>query len=80
MTSVTKQTVFRLIVEVLIYSVLVLVYLALVLHFLAGWLRELFDREPTLYAVMSIVLMIAQSVGLERLVASLVHLTRQRRG
>jgi hypothetical protein len=80
MTSVTKRTVFRLIVEVLTYAALVVIYLALVLHFLVGWLTELFAKEPALYAAVSILLMIAQSVGLERLVASLVHLTRRRRG
>jgi hypothetical protein len=80
MTSVTKRAVSRLLVEVLIYTVLVAAYLALVLHFLTGWLKELFARQPALYAAVSILLMIAQSVGLERLVANLVHLTRQRRG
>ena len=44
--SVTKQTIFRLIIEVLIYAALVSIYLALVLHFLVGWLKELFTKEP----------------------------------
>jgi hypothetical protein len=78
--SATKRTVFHLIIEVLIYAALVSVYLALVLNFLVGWLKELFTKEPPVYAFVAILLMIAQSVGLERLVASLVHLTRQRRG
>lgn len=80
MTSVTKRTVFRLTIEVLIYAALVVVYLAFVLNFLVGWLKDLFAKEPVLYAFVSILLMLAQSVGLERLVTSLVHLTRQRRG
>jgi hypothetical protein len=80
MASVTKQAVLRLVVEVLIYTVLVIAYLALVLNFLTGWLTQLFAKEPALYAAVSILLMIAQSVGLERLVANLVHLTRQRKG
>ena len=46
--SVTKQTVFRLIIEVLIYTALVSVYLALVLHFLVSWLHELFAKQPLL--------------------------------
>ena len=77
--SVTKQTFFRLIIEVLIYAALVSVYLALVLHFLVSWLQELFARQPVAYAFVAILLMIVQSVGLERLVSALVHVTRRRR-
>jgi hypothetical protein len=77
--SVTKQTLFRLIIEVLIYAALVSVYLALVLHFLVGWLQELFAKRPVVYAFVAILLMIVQAVGLERLVSTLVHVTRRRR-
>jgi hypothetical protein len=78
--SVTKRTIFRLMIEVLIYAALVSVYLALVLHFLLGWLKELFTKEPAVYAFVAILLMIVQAVGLERLASSLVHVTRRRRG
>jgi predicted PurR-regulated permease PerM len=77
--SVTKQTVFRLIIEVLIYAALVAAYLALVLHFLVSWLQELFAKQPVAYAFVAILLMFVQAVGLERLVSTLVHVT-QRRG
>jgi hypothetical protein len=77
--SVTKQTLFRLIIEVLIYAALVSVYLALVLHFLMSWLQGLFTKQPVAYAFVAILLMIVQSVGLERLVSTLVHVTRRRR-
>ena len=77
---VTKRTLFHLLVEVLIYAALVSVYLALVLHFLLGWLKELFTKEPAVYAFVAILLMIVQAVGLERLASSLVHVTRRRRG
>jgi hypothetical protein len=77
--SVTKQTLFRLIIEVLIYASLVSVYLALVLHFLMSWLQGLFTKQPVAYAFVAILLMIVQSVGLERLVSTLVHVTRRRR-
>jgi predicted PurR-regulated permease PerM len=77
--SVTKQTVFRLIIEVLIYALLVSVYLALVLHYLVGWLQELFAKQRLAYAFVAILLMIVQSVGLERLVSTLVHVTRRRK-
>jgi hypothetical protein len=77
---VTKRTIFHLIVEVLIYAALVSVYLALVLHFLTGWLKELFAKDPVVYALVAIFLMIVQAVGLERLASTLVHVTRRRRG
>jgi hypothetical protein len=77
---VTKRTIFHLIIEVLIYAALVSVYLALVLHFLTGWLKELFAKEPAVYALVAIFLMIVQAVGLERLASTLVHVTRRRRG
>lgn len=78
--SVTKRTVFHLVIEVVIYSVLVTVYLALVLHFLVGWLKELSAKDTAVYAFVAILLMIAQAVGLERVASSLVHVARRRRG
>jgi len=78
--SVTKRTLFHLLVEVVIYAVLVAVYLALVLHFLMDWLKELSAKDPPVYAFVAILLMIAQAVGLERLAFSLVHVARRRRG
>jgi len=78
--SVTKRTVFHLLIEVLIYTALVTVYLAWVLHFLVGWLKELSAKEPAVYAFVAILLMIAQAVGLERLGSSLVHVSRRPRG
>ena len=77
---VTKRTLFHLLVEVLIYAALVTVYLALVLHFLVGWLKGLSAKEPGLYAFVALLLMITQSVGLERLGSSLIHIARRRRG
>ena len=79
MKSVKISTLFRLITEVTIYAVLVSAYLILVVHFLMDWLKELFTKRPDLYAFVAILLMIGQSVGLERVTASLVHLARQRR-
>ena len=78
--TVTKRTIIHLITEVLIYAALVSVYLALVLHFLVGWLKELSTKEPAVYAVAAILLMIAQAVGLERVASTLVHVTRLRKG
>ena len=78
--TVTKRTVIHLLTEVLIYAALVSVYLALVLHFLVGWLKELSTKEPAVYAVVAILLMIAQAVGIERVASTLVQVTRLRKG
>jgi hypothetical protein len=80
MKSVEKSTLFQLIVELTIYAVSVTVYLILVLHFLVDWLKELFTKQPVVYAFVAILLMIGQAVGLERLTSSLIHFTRRRRG
>jgi hypothetical protein len=78
--SVTKRTIFHLLAEVLIYAALVSAYLTLVLHFLVGWLKELSSHQPAVYALVAILLMIAQAVGLERVTSSLVQVTRRRKG
>jgi hypothetical protein len=75
----TKKTLLYLIAEAAIYIALVSVYLALVLHFLVGWLKELFTKEPTVYAFVAILLMIAQAIGMERMASALVHVASQRR-
>jgi predicted tellurium resistance membrane protein TerC len=80
MKSVKKSTLFHLLIELTLYVVLVSAYLMLVLHFLVDWLKELFTKQPQVYAYVAILLMIGQSVGLERLTTGLVHLSRQRKG
>jgi hypothetical protein len=68
----------RFVVEMVIYLVLVSVYLGLVLHFLVEWLKDLFLRQPAVYAFVSIIMMILQAVGLEKLTAILVNVDRRR--
>ncbi|MBV9643020.1 MAG: hypothetical protein JO334_05560 [Verrucomicrobia bacterium] len=77
--NATKRTLLNLIIEVAIYAALVSVYLVLVLHFLVDWLKGLSAKDPAVYALVAILLMIAQAVGLERLASSLVQVTRRRR-
>ena len=74
-----RRTLFYLVIEVAIYAALVALYLAFVLTFLVDWLKDLFAKERAVYALVAILLMIGQAVLLERLVASLVHLTRRGR-
>jgi hypothetical protein len=76
----SKKIVVRFVIELVIYALLVSVYLGLVLTFLVGWLKGLFAQQPVVYAFVSIVLMILQALGLEKLTAVLVHVNRRRRG
>jgi hypothetical protein len=75
-----KKILIRFVIELVIYAVLVSVYLTLVLTFLVGWLKGLFLHQPVIYAFVSIILMIAQAVGLEKLTAILIHVSRRRQG
>jgi hypothetical protein len=75
-----KKILIRFIVELVIYATLVSVYLALILTFMVGWLKELFSQQPVTYAFVSIILMILQAVGLEKLTAILIHVNRRRQG
>jgi hypothetical protein len=75
-----KKIVVRFIIELVIYAIFVSIYLALVLTFLGDWLKWLFLQQPTVYAFVSIILMILQAVGLEKLTAILVHVNRRRQG
>jgi hypothetical protein len=77
--SVTKQTVVRVLAEILVYAVLVSIYLVIVLNYFVGWLHELFAKQRTVYAIVTIVLMIAQAFVFERLAAALVNREGQRR-
>jgi hypothetical protein len=76
----SKKMLVRFVVELVIYAVLITVYLGLVLTFLVGWLKELFVQQRGIYAFVSIVLMILQAVGLEKLTTVLVQLNRRRQG
>jgi Kef-type K+ transport system membrane component KefB len=62
--------------ELLLYSILVVAYFAFVLHYLGGWFKELFDHDRELFAVMALVIMIGQTVGLEIVKTLLIWLLR----
>lgn len=73
------KNLIRFVVELVIYAVLVSVYLKLVLAFLVDWLKGLLLHQPLTYAFVSLILMILQAVGLEKLTAILIHVRRRRR-
>ena len=54
-------------IEIVIYGGLVALYYAVALRFLASPLNILFDRSLQVYAVAGLLLIVAQSVLLERL-------------
>jgi hypothetical protein len=61
-------------IEMLIYSALVVGYFFLVLRFLADPLERLFSSNLTLYAIVALVLIIAQAVLLEAITSFVVGL------
>ena len=66
-------------VELLLYSVLLVAYFAFVLHYLGGWFKDLFDHDRKLFAIMALVVMIGQTVGLEIVSGTLIWLLRKKR-
>jgi pilus assembly protein TadC len=65
--------------ELLLYAILLVAYFAFVLHYLGGWFKELFDHDRDLFAVMALVVMIAQTVGLELVSSFLIWLLRRKK-
>jgi len=52
-------------IDLTVYGILVFAYFILVLRFFGDWLTDLFDHHRVGYAMVAIVLMVAQAVGLE---------------
>jgi hypothetical protein len=62
--------------ELAAYSVVAVVYFCLVLRFLGSWLDGLFHEQRTDYVLVSVLLMVGQAIGLERLVTGLSYVIR----
>jgi hypothetical protein len=65
--------------ELLLYAILLVAYFAFVLHYLGGWFKELYDHNRDLFAVMALVVMIVQTVGLEIVSGFLIWLLRRKK-
>jgi pilus assembly protein TadC len=65
--------------ELLLYAVLLVAYFAFVLHYLGGWFKELYDHDRDLFAVMALVVMIGQTLGLEAVSSFLIWLLRKKK-
>jgi hypothetical protein len=62
--------------ELLLYATLLVAYFAFVLHYLGGWFKELFDHDRRLFALMALVVMIGQTLGLGAVSSFLIWLLR----
>jgi len=69
-----------LILELIVYACFVSVYVYLVLHFLSDWIKQVFDNNRPLYAILGLVLIVVQSIVLERLTSALVWIIERIRG
>jgi hypothetical protein len=65
--------------ELTLYAILLVAYFAFVLHYLGGWFKELYDHNRDLFAVMALVIMIGQTVGLEIVSSFLTWLLRRKK-
>jgi hypothetical protein len=65
--------------ELTLYGLFVALYLFLVFHFLGDWLKSIFTENRIVYAVVALLLILTQAVGLERLTTGLLVLIRRLR-
>jgi hypothetical protein len=65
--------------ELMLYGLFVAFYLFLVFHFLGDWLKSIFIENRIVYAVVAVLLILTQAVGLERLTTGLLVLIRRLR-
>jgi hypothetical protein len=63
--SETRRLIRNFAIEVLVYALLVLAYFLLVLRFLGQPLARLFSNNLLLYAIVALLLIVAQGVVLE---------------
>jgi len=69
-----KSLLRNFILEMVLYGALVVAYFLVVLRFLGGPLMELYDSSLPLYAVVALVLIVAQGAVLEWVTSFLVNL------
>ncbi len=64
--------------QLVIYGALVLGYLFGVLYFLSDWIYQIEAKDRSLYAVLSLLLIVAQGLILEALTTGLLNLIHPR--
>ena len=60
--------------EMGLYAVLMAGYFLFVLHYLGGWLKQLFDGDRVVYAIMALALIVGQGIMLELITTALLRL------
>ncbi len=65
--------------ELGLYAALVVAYFFFVLHYLSDWFRELYDHNRVLFAIMALLVMIGQAVGLEIVCGLIIWLVRRKK-
>lgn len=75
MVPPTKEKLWRpFVIEMVIYGLLLTAYFLIVLNTIGGWLADVFERNLTLYAVLALVLIVAQAVVLDHLTEFILNI------
>jgi len=64
--------------ELLVYACFVSAYFFLVLHFLGDWVKQVFDENKALYAILALALILVQGYLLEILTSALLRMIRSK--
>lgn len=72
MKGSTKKLLLNFLIEIVLYALLLFVYFMLVLRFLGQPLQRLFELNLLVYAGATLLLIVAQSVLLERVTSFLI--------
>lgn len=72
MKSSTKRILLNFVIEIGLYAILLLIYFTLVLRYLGEPLQRLFNLNLNIYAIVTLLLILAQSVLLEKVTSFFV--------
>lgn len=67
-----KRLLLNFLIEIVLYAVLLFIYFMVVLRFLGAPLNRLFQLDLLIYAIATLLLILAQSVLLERVTSFLI--------
>lgn len=73
MQTMWKSLLRKFIIELILYAMLVVIYFLLVLRYLGDWLTSFFSEKPVIYAVIALVLIVAQGFTLEAITSFLIE-------
>lgn len=73
MDTNTRRLIRNFLIELILYGILVTIYFLLILRNLSPWLTTLYEENLTLYAIVALALIVAQSVVLEWITSFLVE-------